>query len=95
MWRCCNEQFGYCKGEPDWKEKPREFVNEMHDTILLGGSCNNDWHTCPKYQACVPDDGKDLGGGYHKVIRPLTPEEKLKEQVQTIVQETLFEVNNQ
>jgi len=47
MWRCGNDLFAYCSGEPEWKKKYLEYEGGQ---ILAGGSCKLDPKTCGKFQ---------------------------------------------
>jgi hypothetical protein len=53
MYRCANDTFGYCTGEPEWKERPSEVIkrdDHPDETMLLGGACKLDPKTCGKHQ---------------------------------------------
>ena len=47
MWRCANDIFGYCSGEPKWSERCGERGVGL---FLAGGSCKLDPKTCGKFQ---------------------------------------------
>ncbi|MBA7472192.1 MAG: hypothetical protein GH156_00520 [Dehalococcoidia bacterium] len=50
MWRCANDFMGYCSGEPEWRDPPREGIgrdSEVHGDA--GGTCKLDPKTCGKY----------------------------------------------
>ena len=49
-WRCLNDIFGYCTGEPDFKQKP----GSVHYPVPWDGvtvtSCKLNTETCGKHQ---------------------------------------------
>ena len=45
-WRCVNEVFGYCTGEPEWKEESTMKDGWGH----LYGTCKNDHKSCIKFR---------------------------------------------
>lgn len=61
MWKCANDVFGYCSGEPDWETPPdvRENAEGTKVTGTFGGRCKNDKDSCEKYKTftqVVEDD---------------------------------------
>jgi len=50
-WRCIEDKFGYCSGEPDWDVEPH-IVKDRWGTecLLIGGKCKRDPIACKKYQ---------------------------------------------
>lgn len=59
MWRCVNDLFGYCSGEPDWSAAPKEVMLREGKTGslvygLVGGRCKLDRLTCGRFAGSVP-----------------------------------------
>jgi len=55
MWKCINDYFGYCQGEPNWIKKPTSLMhgigpNEVITGSVIGGKCRSNPKTCPKHQ---------------------------------------------
>jgi len=44
-WKCLNDIFGYCAGEPDFKQKPTICLGDVY-----GCSCKLGPKTCGKHQ---------------------------------------------
>jgi len=47
MWRCLNDVFGYCSGEPERDERHSVYGEDRYSA---GGSCKLDLKTCGKFQ---------------------------------------------
>jgi len=47
MWRCANDMFAYCSGEPELSE---EYSSYGLGHTVIGGSCKLDPKTCGKFQ---------------------------------------------
>lgn len=48
MWRCANDFFGYCMGQPEWEVQPQ--TNWAQDDAPRGGTCKKGPRECPKYR---------------------------------------------
>lgn len=51
MWKCSNDIFGYCNGEPEWAEQP--IVQETDGKTIsgvFGGTCKLDKESCGRFQ---------------------------------------------
>lgn len=51
MRKCTNKISGYCKGEPDYEEQPKEYMQrigtrDVPPGIFLGGKCRRNPKTC-------------------------------------------------
>ena len=47
-YRCANDIFNYCSGEPEWGERPETLGTGLYPG---GGSCRLDPKTCGKHQS--------------------------------------------
>ena len=47
MWRCTNDMWGYCSGEPELSEG---YVTYGLGNVPIGGFCKLDLKTCGKFQ---------------------------------------------
>ena len=45
-WRCVNDFWGYCKGEPDWKRKSQAKGGYGYQ---INGACMRSPENCTKY----------------------------------------------
>jgi len=55
MWRCVNDIFGYCAGEPTWAVKPDPLMikgeyGSVDTGGMTGGKCQEDPKTCLYYR---------------------------------------------
>ena len=56
-YRCANDLFNYCSGEPEWGTPPKELGVEKYPG---GGSCKLDPKTCRKHQTLREQVGDGL-----------------------------------
>lgn len=65
MWRCTNDMFGYCSGEPEWLREPQETGASGYKA---SGSCSLDPKACGRYQTLSQQlEGKSLPKVHYKV----------------------------
>lgn len=54
MYRCANDYFGYCSGEPDWGKRPTalklaRYGRDLDTGSVAFGTCKLDLKTCGKH----------------------------------------------
>ena len=53
-WRCVNDKFGYCSGEPEWEVEPTYMEVKNWNNELVseprGGVCKNSPRECKKHK---------------------------------------------
>lgn len=65
MWRCVNNLWGYCSGEPKWGKSAKLIESSA---TYFGGSCKLNPETCGKYQTLTQQlEGKTLPTSHYKV----------------------------
>ncbi len=68
-WRCLNNIFGYCSGEPEFAEKPK--VAPGVAGTVYAGTCKLDLKTCTKFIARI-EPVEIHGAGYKHTITTKT-----------------------